>query len=79
MQNVDTHDMALCQKMLTNQGLSTKTSCRLLVKPLTHSESRFCNLCVHIEHISTNLENLKQIICIFKVFIMTQGKKFHKS
>jgi len=79
MQNVYTHDMALCQKVLTNQGLCTKTSCRLLVEPLTHSESKFCNLYAHTEHISTNLENLKQIICVFEVLIMTLGKKFHKS
>jgi len=74
MQNVDTHDMALCQRMLTNQGLCSKTSCRLLVEPLTHLESWFCNLYMHTEHISTNLKNLKQVIYIFEVLIMTQGK-----
>jgi hypothetical protein len=47
MQNVDTHDMALCKKKLTNQGLCTKTTCRLLIEPSTHSKSTFSNLYVH--------------------------------
>ncbi len=64
MQNVHTHDMALYQKVLTNQGLCT--NCRLLVEPLTHSESKFCNLYAHTEHISTNLENLNKLFVFLK-------------